>query len=103
MRAVKTVIAAAGNLKREQPQMDERQIVLRSLRDVNVPKFLKDDLKLFNGIISDLFPRMVEEVVDYGELEESIRFCTINFVLEDVKGEFETTKILDELCVSFFT
>lgn len=49
MRAVKTVIAVAGNLKRERPQMDERQIVLRALRDVNVPKFLRDDLKLFNG------------------------------------------------------
>lgn len=86
MRAVKTVIAVAGNLKREQPQMDERQIVLRALRDVNVPKFLKDDLKLFNGIISDLFPRMIEEAVDYGSLEEAIRFCTNNFILEDVDG-----------------
>ncbi|KAL1138666.1 hypothetical protein AAG570_008728 [Ranatra chinensis] len=49
MRAVKTVIAAAGNLKRENPDMDEKQIVLRALKDVNVPKFLRDDLKLFNG------------------------------------------------------
>nr|CAD7401406.1 unnamed protein product [Timema cristinae] len=49
MRAVKTVIAVAGNLKREHPAMDERQIVLRALRDVNVPKFLRDDLKLFNA------------------------------------------------------
>lgn len=49
MRAVKTVIAVAGNLKREKPNMEERQIVYRALIDVNVPKFLKDDLKLFNG------------------------------------------------------
>ena len=49
MRAVKTVIAVAGNLKREQRDMEEAQICLRALRDVNVPKFLKDDLKLFNG------------------------------------------------------
>lgn len=49
MRAVKTVIAVAGNLKREKQDMDERQIVLRALMDVNVPKFLKDDLKLFHG------------------------------------------------------
>lgn len=49
MRAVKTVIAVAGNLKREQPNMDEPQIVLRALRNVNVPKFLKDDLTLFSG------------------------------------------------------
>lgn len=49
MRAVKTVIAVAGNLKRENPEMDEQQIVLRALKDVNVPKFLNDDLKLFKG------------------------------------------------------
>jgi dynein heavy chain len=52
MRAVKTVIAVAGNLKREKPNMHESQIVLRALRDVNVPKFLKDDLKLFNGKVT---------------------------------------------------
>lgn len=49
MRAVKTVIAVAGNLKRENLEMDEQQIVLRALKDVNVPKFLKDDLTLFRG------------------------------------------------------
>lgn len=51
MRAVKTVILVAGNLIRQMPDGDERQIVLRALRDVNVPKFLADDLVLFNGII----------------------------------------------------
>lgn len=49
MRAVKTVITAAGNLKREQMELEEDQICLRALKDVNVPKFLKDDLKLFKG------------------------------------------------------
>ncbi|XP_071452908.1 dynein axonemal heavy chain 1-like [Hetaerina americana] len=72
MRAVKTVIAAAGNLKREKPDMDERQIVLRALKDVNVPKFVRDDLKLFTGIVSDLFPRMVEDAVEYGYLLSTI-------------------------------
>lgn len=49
MHAMKTVIATAGNLKREQKDLEEDQICLRALKNVNVPKFLKDDLKLFNG------------------------------------------------------
>ncbi|KAF5308293.1 hypothetical protein FQR65_LT06286 [Abscondita terminalis] len=84
MRAVKTVIAVAGNLKRERPKMEEKQIVLRALMDVNVPKFLKDDLKLFYGISSDLFPNMKEETVDYGLLDKFIRKTIINHGLEDV-------------------
>ncbi|KAI8440701.1 hypothetical protein MSG28_009052 [Choristoneura fumiferana] len=35
MRAVKTVITVAGNLIRQMPDADERQIVLRALRDVS--------------------------------------------------------------------
>uniref|UniRef100_A0A8B9EVG3 Dynein axonemal heavy chain 1 n=1 Tax=Anser cygnoides TaxID=8845 RepID=A0A8B9EVG3_ANSCY len=73
MRAVKTVISTAGNLKRENPTMDEDLICLRAIRDANIPKFLQDDLKLFNGIVSDLFPKIKEKPVDYGILEEAIR------------------------------
>uniref|UniRef100_A0A3Q4A9G3 Dynein heavy chain hydrolytic ATP-binding dynein motor region domain-containing protein n=1 Tax=Mola mola TaxID=94237 RepID=A0A3Q4A9G3_MOLML len=78
MRAVKTVISAAGNLKRENPNMNEVSrvsllICLRAILDVNVPKFLQDDLKLFNGIVSDLFPKTKQEPINYGSLEDSMR------------------------------
>ncbi|XP_068109284.1 dynein axonemal heavy chain 1 [Hyperolius riggenbachi] len=86
MRAVKTVISAAGNLKRENPTMNEELICLRAIRDVNVPKFLQDDLKLFSGIVSDLFPRIEEEHIDYGSLEEAIRKTSIQKNLKDVDG-----------------
>ncbi|XP_043259684.1 dynein axonemal heavy chain 1-like [Colletes gigas] len=84
MRAVKTVIAVAGNLKREQRDLNEQQICLRALRDVNVPKFLKDDLTLFNGIVSDLFPRLEEKKVDYGILEAEIRATIVRMGLEEI-------------------
>jgi dynein heavy chain len=61
-------------------------IVLRAIRDANVPKFLMDDLKLFNGIVSDLFPKIQDVPVDYGEMEQSIRNRATERGLEDVQG-----------------
>uniref|UniRef100_A0A803YA76 Dynein axonemal heavy chain 1 n=1 Tax=Meleagris gallopavo TaxID=9103 RepID=A0A803YA76_MELGA len=90
MRAVKTVISTAGNLKKENPTMDEVNmldlICLRAIRDANIPKFLEDDLKLFGGIVSDLFPKIKEQPVDYGILEEAIRKACIKKSLKDVDG-----------------
>ncbi|XP_050636999.1 dynein axonemal heavy chain 1 [Macaca thibetana thibetana] len=86
MRAVKTVISAAGNLKRENPSMNEELICLRAIRDVNVPKFLQEDLKLFSGIVSDLFPTIKEEDTDYGILDEAIREACRKSNLKDVEG-----------------
>ncbi|XP_056267415.1 dynein axonemal heavy chain 1 [Pseudoliparis swirei] len=86
MRAVKTVISAAGNLKRENPDMNEELICLRAIQDVNVPKFLQDDLTLFNGIVSDLFPKTKQEPIDYGALEESMRSVCTKKNLKDVDG-----------------
>lgn len=72
MRSVKTVIVRAGILKREDPLMDESVLLLRALRDVNVPKFLKHDLPLFEGIISDLFPGIDKPEADYGPLMNAL-------------------------------
>ncbi len=68
-----TVINAAGMLKRENKTMNEDQLLLRALRDVNVPKFLKDDIPLFENIISDLFPGVARPERDYGNLMDSIK------------------------------
>ena len=67
------IVLLLGNLKREHPTMNEEVICLRAIRDVNVPKFLLDDLKLFRGIVSDLFPKIKEEAIDYGVLMDSIK------------------------------
>jgi dynein heavy chain len=72
MRAVKTVISAAGILKRAEPQTSEPLLLLRALQDVNKPKFLSDDLVLFDGIISDLFPGVERPPSDYGRLMQQI-------------------------------
>ena len=47
MRAVKSVLVMAGQLKRENPKLQEDVVLIRALRDSNLPKFLADDAMLF--------------------------------------------------------
>ncbi|XP_073398257.1 dynein axonemal heavy chain 6 [Dendrobates tinctorius] len=72
MRAVKSVLVMAGSLKRENPDLDEDVVLIRALRDSNLPKFLTDDAELFSGIISDLFPGVDIPEHDYGTLQSTI-------------------------------
>jgi dynein heavy chain len=72
MRAVKSVLVMAGALRRKDPESEENIVLIRAMRDSNVPKFLEHDLPLFEGIITDLFPGVNVPFVDYGNVKTKI-------------------------------
>ena len=56
LRAIKSVLVVAGTLKRDEPQYSEDRILMRALRDFNLPKIVAEDRPVFLNLISDLFP-----------------------------------------------
>nr|XP_033816070.1 dynein heavy chain 17, axonemal isoform X1 [Geotrypetes seraphini] len=58
LRAIKSVLVVAGALKRGDAGRPEDQVLMRALRDFNIPKIVTDDLPVFMGLIGDLFPAL---------------------------------------------
>jgi len=45
-------------LQRGDPGRPEEEVLMRALRDFNVPKIVTDDVPVFMGLIGDLFPAL---------------------------------------------
>uniref|UniRef100_A0A3Q2SZQ2 Dynein axonemal heavy chain 9 n=1 Tax=Fundulus heteroclitus TaxID=8078 RepID=A0A3Q2SZQ2_FUNHE len=58
LRAIKSVLVVAGSLKRGDPGRAEDQVLMRALRDFNIPKIVTEDMPVFMGLIGDLFPSL---------------------------------------------
>ncbi|XP_033947329.1 dynein axonemal heavy chain 10 [Pseudochaenichthys georgianus] len=72
LRALKSVLVMAGELKRGSPHLSEDVVLMRALRDMNLPKFVFEDVPLFLGLISDLFPGLDCPRVRYPNFNDAV-------------------------------
>jgi dynein heavy chain len=83
MRAVFSILVRAGSLLLKlQGSLPEADIVLSAITDVNLPKFTTNDIPLFTGITSDLFPGLELPVPDYGDLVTTMTEVTKDLGLQ---------------------
>lgn len=72
LRALKSVLNMAGNLKRTSGDLPENVVLMRALRDMNLPKFVFEDVPLFLGLIGDLFPGLECPRVRYPDFNDAV-------------------------------
>lgn len=77
LRALKSVLNMAGQLRRSARDLPENVILMRALRDMNLPKFVYDDVPLFLGLIRDLFPGLDCPRLGYADFNGAVEAVLI--------------------------
>uniref|UniRef100_G1RF97 Dynein axonemal heavy chain 2 n=1 Tax=Nomascus leucogenys TaxID=61853 RepID=G1RF97_NOMLE len=72
LRALTSLLRYAGKKRRLQPDLTDEEVLLLSMRDMNIAKLTSVDAPLFNAIVQDLFPNTELPVIDYGKLRETV-------------------------------
>ncbi|KAH1023596.1 hypothetical protein HUJ04_012770 [Dendroctonus ponderosae] len=82
LRAIKSVLVVAGSLKRGDPGRPEEEVLMRALRDFNIPKIVTDDTPVFMGLIGDLFPALEVPRKRDADFEKTVKQATIDLLLQ---------------------
>eukprot|EP00736_Rhodelphis_marinus_P001984 Rmarinus@m.1646 len=72
LRAIKSVLVIAGTLKREHPGQTEDEVLMRAIRDFNLPKVVALDVPVLIGLVNGFFPGMTVSRVRNQSLEADI-------------------------------
>ncbi|XP_034468683.1 dynein heavy chain 11, axonemal isoform X3 [Hippoglossus hippoglossus] len=97
LRAIKSVLVVAGSLKREDRIRPEEQVLMRALRDFNLPKIVTSDVPIFLGLISDLFPQLDVPRKRDPELENAVRQSVSELHLQPEENFILKVTQLEEL------
>ncbi|XP_069857588.1 dynein axonemal heavy chain 2 isoform X5 [Dipodomys merriami] len=92
LRALTSLLRYAGKKRRLQPDLADEEVLLLSMRDMNIAKLTSVDVPLFNAIVQDLFPNIELPVIDYGKLRETIEQEILNMGLQITP--FTLTKVI---------
>ncbi|XP_029448950.1 dynein heavy chain 14, axonemal isoform X2 [Rhinatrema bivittatum] len=97
MRAMKTVLVMAGR-KRQELEFkqcksltaeEESLIIILALQEANLPKFLAEDVPLFESIMADLFPGTTIQKANTQRMEKAISIATEELRLQHWEAQVE--------------
>ncbi|XP_035866411.1 dynein heavy chain 11, axonemal isoform X1 [Phyllostomus discolor] len=97
LRAIKSVLVVAGSLKRGDKNRPEDQVLMRALRDFNMPKIVTEDIPVFLGLVGDLFPALDVPRRRAPHLEQMARQSALELRLQSEESFILKVVQLEEL------
>jgi dynein heavy chain len=114
MRTIKSVLLMAGQIKKNfisetrltdqnLTEEQESQVLMQALNDTNLPKFLRDDVILFQNLLNDLFPNLKKISKNQDAIEKSIQTATreLNYHVWEPQVEKVFLIHLNEIKIQF--
>ncbi|XP_071996145.1 dynein axonemal heavy chain 14 isoform X2 [Engystomops pustulosus] len=98
MRAIKTVLVVAGQKKQDVESREkiaslspesETLIIITALKEANLPKFLAEDVILFENIMADLFPGVRLQKANTEHLEKAVSAAVSELSLQPWESQTE--------------
>lgn len=89
--------------QRDDPERPEDQVLMRALRDYNVPKIVSDDVPVFMGLIGDLFPALDVPRKKDLDFEKAVKEAAVDLKLQPedsfvLKVWRKTVKLIVHFC-----
>jgi len=78
LRNILSVLRTAGSAKRAMVTAPEQMLMMRTLRDMNMSKFVQEDVPLFLSLIGDLFPGLTAEKATFPTIEKCAEKAAID-------------------------
>ncbi|KAK9865923.1 hypothetical protein WJX84_001850 [Apatococcus fuscideae] len=72
LRNILSVLRTAGTSKRTNPDKSEVFLMMRTLRDMNMSKFVAEDVPLFLSLIEDLFPGLKADRAQFPDISAAL-------------------------------
>ena len=72
LRNILSVLRTAGTSKRANPEKSEVFLMMRTLRDMNMSKFVAEDVPLFLSLIDDLFPGLKADRASFPDINRAL-------------------------------
>jgi dynein heavy chain 2 len=96
LRPLKAVLRLGGSLvqdwlrkhpKKKPSEVEESELMVKSLRINTVSKLTFDDARLFSGLIADIFPGVKVNEISYEELEAAVKTSVTDLGLQYVEAQ----------------
>lgn len=77
------MLRTAGNIKRNEPGTNEEELMMRTLKSMNLSKLVAEDIPLFESLLRDIFPsiKLVEKQTAPDVFEAIKKICDKNKII----------------------